>query len=100
MSGSRRLVAISDLHIGYAENREIVEGLRPAGDGDWLLIAGDIGEYVRDVEWVLALLAGRFAKVIWTPGNHELWTPRDDTVQLRGRPVTSTWSRSAAVWGW
>ncbi|WP_186781671.1 metallophosphoesterase [Streptomyces sp. CBG9] len=84
MSGSRRLVAISDLHIGYAENREIVEGLRPAEDGDWLLVAGDIGEYVRDVEWTLTRLASRFAKVIWTPGNHELWTPRDDTVQLRG----------------
>jgi 3',5'-cyclic AMP phosphodiesterase CpdA len=22
--------------------------------------------------------------VIWTPGNHELWTPRDDPVRLRG----------------
>ena len=36
------------------------------------------------VEWALRLLAERFAKVVWTPGNHELWTPPDDPVQLRG----------------
>ncbi|WP_217145655.1 metallophosphoesterase [Streptomyces sp. AC627_RSS907] len=78
------LFAISDLHIAYAENRAVVEGLRPAHDGDWLIVAGDVGEFFADVEWALSLLAGRFAKVIWVPGNHELWTPREDPVQLRG----------------
>ncbi|MEV6865995.1 metallophosphoesterase [Streptosporangium subroseum] len=78
------LFAISDLHIAYAENREIVEGIRPAHDGDWLVVAGDVGEIFADVEWALGLLAGRFAKVIWAPGNHELWTPREDPIQLRG----------------
>ncbi|MEU8279771.1 metallophosphoesterase family protein [Microbispora bryophytorum] len=78
------LFAISDLHIAYAENREIVKGIRPANDGDWLIVAGDVGELFADVEWALGLLAGRFAKVIWAPGNHELWTPREDPVQLRG----------------
>ncbi|MEU1053263.1 metallophosphoesterase [Streptomyces sp. NPDC005876] len=78
------LFAISDLHIAYAENREIVEGLRPEHDGDWLIVAGDVGEVFADVEWALGLLADRFAKVIWVPGNHELWTPREDPVQSRG----------------
>ncbi|MBP2708510.1 metallophosphoesterase [Microbispora sp. RL4-1S] len=78
------LYAISDLHIAYAENREILEGIRPEHDGDWLIVAGDVGELFADVEWALGLLAGRFAKVIWAPGNHELWTPREDPVQLRG----------------
>ncbi|MEV0966532.1 metallophosphoesterase [Streptomyces sp. NPDC049910] len=82
--GGSRLVAVSDLHVRYAENREIVEGLHPESDGDWLLVAGDVGEYVADVRWALELLAGRFAKVIWAPGNHELWTPPDDPVRLRG----------------
>jgi hypothetical protein len=36
-------------------------------------VAGDVGEVFADVGFVLASLAGRFAKVIWTPGNHELW---------------------------
>jgi hypothetical protein len=29
-------------------------------------------------------LRQRYAKVFWTPGNHELWTLQQDPVQLRG----------------
>ncbi len=36
------------------------------------------------VEWALGLLSERFAKVVWAPGNHELWTPPDETRKLRG----------------
>ncbi|MFE7619916.1 metallophosphoesterase family protein [Streptomyces sp. NPDC057496] len=77
-------MAISDLHVGYPENRLLVEGLRSTTDQDWLIVAGDIGELVADIEWAVRLLSERFAKVVWTPGNHELWTPPDDPVQLRG----------------
>jgi 3',5'-cyclic AMP phosphodiesterase CpdA len=79
-----RLLAVSDLHVGYPENREVVAGLRPERDGDWLVVAGDVGEQAADVEWALRTLAGRFALVIWVPGNHELWTHPRDPVQLRG----------------
>lgn len=78
------LLAISDLHVGYQENRAFVEGLTPGTDEDWLLVAGDVGELSADIEWALSTLAQRFAKVVWTPGNHELWTPKDDPVGLRG----------------
>ncbi|MFJ9409643.1 metallophosphoesterase family protein [Streptomyces sp. NPDC101393] len=78
------LVAVSDLHVRYAENRDIVEALRPESDDDWLLIAGDIGEHIADIRWALTLLSRRFATVVWVPGNHELWTPSNDPVQLRG----------------
>jgi 3',5'-cyclic AMP phosphodiesterase CpdA len=78
------LFAISDLHIAYAENRAVVDGIRPAHPDDWLIVAGDVGELFADVQWALGLLAGRFAKVIWAPGNHELWTPREDPTQLHG----------------
>ncbi|MFF3441959.1 metallophosphoesterase family protein [Streptosporangium sp. NPDC002721] len=78
------LLAISDLHIGYQENRSIVERLRPTSASDWLLVAGDVSEKVSDIEWALGLLAGRFEKVVWAPGNHELWTHPSDPVQLRG----------------
>ena len=70
--------------MGYPENREIVENLRPHSDSDWLIVAGDVGEMAADVQWALEMLAGRFAQVIWVPGNHELWTHRGDPVQLRG----------------
>jgi 3',5'-cyclic AMP phosphodiesterase CpdA len=79
-----KLLAISDLHVAYEENRRIVADLRPESSSDWLLVAGDVGETVADIEWALELLAARFAAVGWVPGNHELWTPRTDPVQLRG----------------
>ncbi|MFB9890921.1 metallophosphoesterase family protein [Planobispora takensis] len=83
-SAKGSLLAISDLHVGFPENRAAVEGLRPETDEDWLLVAGDVGERIADIEWALALLRERFATVVWTPGNHELWTTPDDPEQLRG----------------
>lgn len=80
-----KLFAVSDLHVVYEENRRIVEGLRPESPEDWLIVAGDVGDQVSEVEWALGLLRERFAKVIWVPGNHELWTPKDDPIQLRGQ---------------
>ncbi len=79
-----RLLAISDLHIGYPENRAHVDALVPGDPDDWLIVAGDVGEMFAEVGFVLATLASRFAKVIWVPGNHELWTHPADPVRLRG----------------
>ncbi|MFJ6013227.1 metallophosphoesterase family protein [Streptomyces sp. NPDC092952] len=79
------LLAVSDLHAAVADNRPVLEALRPGSDEDWLIVAGDVAEQPDDVERSLRLLADRFARVIWTPGNHELWTTPRDPVQLRGR---------------
>ena len=79
-----RLLALSDLHVFHPQNREIVASLPPGQPGDWLLLAGDVGEDYPDIEWVLQELSGKFGTVVWTPGNHELWTRRKDPVQLRG----------------
>lgn len=88
MSGVRttpgKLLATSDLHVAFRENRTIVEELRPESDSDWLLVAGDVGEITTDIEWALGVLRERFATVVWVPGNHELWTHQNDPVQLRG----------------
>jgi hypothetical protein len=78
------LLALSDLHVAYPENRKIIEDLRPQSEGDWLLLAGDVGELLPDIEWALRTLSERFATVVWTPGNHDLWTHHDDPVRLRG----------------
>ncbi|MGQ0777436.1 MAG: metallophosphoesterase family protein [Pseudonocardiales bacterium] len=79
-----RLLGISDVHVGYPDNRAIVEGLRPSSDHDWLIVAGDVADLVSDVEWALRVLRDRFHTVIWVPGNHELWTLPNDPVTLRG----------------
>lgn len=83
-AASPRLLAVSDLHVTYPENRQIVEELRPASPGDWLIVAGDVAEQPADVEWALARLRDRFETVVWAPGNHELWTTPGDPVQLSG----------------
>jgi 3',5'-cyclic AMP phosphodiesterase CpdA len=79
-----RLLAVSDLHVGFGENRDLVGGLRPPSPADWLIVAGDVGEFAADIEWALGTLRERFAEVIWVPGNHELWTHRREPLRLRG----------------
>lgn len=77
------LYAISDLHVGYEQNRAKLAQL-PAYQADWLIVAGDISESLVQFEATLRLLTERFAKVIWVPGNHDLWTLPNGDTQLRG----------------
>jgi 3',5'-cyclic AMP phosphodiesterase CpdA len=78
------LLAVSDLHVSYEENRRIADRIEPRSDGDWLIVAGDVGEIFGDIERTLRSLRARFARVIWAPGNHELWTHPRDPIQSRG----------------
>jgi 3',5'-cyclic AMP phosphodiesterase CpdA len=84
MTAGSRLLAISDLHVAYPQNRELVASLGTDSPADWLIVAGDVAERVADVAWALELLAERFAQVIWAPGNHELWTNPREMMALRG----------------
>ena len=87
MTGDGRLLAISDLHVAHPRNRELLAGLRPASTDDWLIVAGDVAERTADVIGALELLAGRFARVVWAPGNHELWTAPGDPYAPRGEEL-------------
>lgn len=94
MMRNPRLLAVSDLHIRYPENQAVVDALAPGSSkdlapndfssDDWLIVAGDVAETSTDIRNVLGALRDRFAKVIWAPGNHELWTAARDPVRLRG----------------
>ena len=79
------LWAISDLHIGHTGNKPVTESLYPSSPDDWLIVAGDVAERTDEIRWSLDLLRKRFAKVIWVPGNHELWTTNRDPMQIFGR---------------
>ncbi|MGF1654028.1 MAG: metallophosphoesterase family protein [Actinomycetales bacterium] len=79
-----RLLAVSDLHVGYADNRPHVDALHHGSPGDWLIVAGDVCETVEDLRRTLGGLRERFGTVVWVPGNHELWTHPTDPVALRG----------------
>jgi hypothetical protein len=68
-----KLWAISDLHLGHPANRRAVLEVEPHPD-DWLAIAGDVGETEAHLEAALDAFAPKFARLLWVPGNHELWT--------------------------
>jgi 3',5'-cyclic AMP phosphodiesterase CpdA len=78
-----KLWAIADLHVGFAENREAVEALAPRPD-DWLVVGGDAGDTPAQLDFVLRMLTPRFRQLVWVPGNHDLWTPRDLAAGQRG----------------
>ena len=67
-----RLWAIADLHLAAEANRA---GLLALGNypDDWLIVGGDVCEGIELFAEALGWLTRRFARVIWVPGNHELW---------------------------
>jgi len=76
-----KLWAISDVHVGCAENRRFIEDLAACSD-DWLILGGDIGETPDELRFVLHTLSVRFRRLVWVPGNHDLWTT--SSASLRG----------------
>lgn len=79
-----KLLAISDLHVGHPENREALERASPRPD-DWLILAGDLGETDEHLRFVFVTLGLKFRRLIWVPGNHELYAPLSDRSSPRGR---------------
>jgi len=70
-----RILALSDLHVDYPENRAWVAGLR-GEPGDILLVAGDVSNRLERLAEVLGGLRARFDEVFFVPGNHDLWVRR------------------------
>jgi predicted phosphodiesterase len=68
-----RLLAISDLHVDHPGQADALRTLPDHGD-DWLIVAGDVADRPENVALGLRILTERFARVIWVPGNHELWS--------------------------
>ncbi len=68
-----QLYAISDIHLGHLSNREALKTLQKHS-GDWLILAGDVGETGEQLRFALDILTQRFERVLWVPGNHDLWT--------------------------
>jgi 3',5'-cyclic AMP phosphodiesterase CpdA len=78
-----KLYAIADLHLRYEVTRRALEALRPH-PYDWLILAGDVGETEEHLRFALSLLSRRFARLLWVPGNHDLWTIPTKPGDLRG----------------
>jgi hypothetical protein len=78
-----KLYALADLHLRYEVTRRALQALAPHPD-DWLIVAGDVGETEEHLRFALALLTRRFARLLWVPGNHDLWTAPSAAEALRG----------------
>lgn len=75
-----RVFAISDLHLDYAVNADWLSGLSCADyRDDVLIVAGDVADMPHLLEWCFRELSRRFARVLYVPGNHDLWVMRDRT---------------------
>jgi predicted phosphodiesterase len=73
-----RVFAISDLHVDYEINaRWIVSLSRRDYQDDVLIVAGDVSDSLARLEWALGELAERVRKLLFVPGNHELWVIRE-----------------------
>ena len=71
-----QLLALSDVHVEHRVNREGLLAL-PARPDDWLVLAGDVSDSVEGLAWALDALRPKFNRLLWVPGNHELWCPSD-----------------------
>ena len=78
-----RILAISDLHTDFRENKQLLEEI-PAGayQQDTLIAAGDISDNLETLQSTLALLRSRFKQVFYVPGNHELWVRRSPSTSV------------------
>jgi predicted phosphodiesterase len=73
-----RVFATSDLHVDYEENQKWVVAIsRQDFRNDILVVAGDVSDSLDAIAVTLTALADRFRKVLYVPGNHELWVIRD-----------------------
>lgn len=77
------LWAVSDLHAAVRANTERIDSIQPQHPSDWLIVAGDVAERTDTVLRILSELNRRFAKVIWVPGNHELFSRSGDRAKGR-----------------
>lgn len=74
-----RVLAVTDLHVDYAENMAWCERLDgQAFRHDVLAVSGDVSDELGALEQALGCLASKFAAVFYTPGNHELWIREKD----------------------
>ena len=73
-----RVFALSDIHVDYQENEQwLLELSLKDYQEDILILAGDVTDNLNLLERCFRDLSSKFQKVLFVPGNHELWVHRD-----------------------
>lgn len=103
------IIATSDLHIGHTTIDDVLEMTREIEElvcheglrGLALLVLGDIGESLKDIEMTLAVLGDLAPVKVFVPGNHDLFdTERMGSSLHRYREhLPSLATRHGYVWG-
>lgn len=74
-----RVFALSDIHVDYEVNAQWVEDLSSLDyRDDILILAGDVTHKLPKLASCLKAFVSRFARVLFVPGNHELWVLGED----------------------
>jgi predicted phosphohydrolase len=103
------IIATSDLHVGHTNIDDVIgmtraieelvcrEGLRVLA----LLVLGDIGESLKDIEMTLAVMGDLATVRVYVPGNHDLYdTERMGSSLCRYREHLPTLAaRHGYAWG-
>ncbi|KAL3153387.1 hypothetical protein ABBQ38_011726 [Trebouxia sp. C0009 RCD-2024] len=69
--------AVSDVHTDYPDNLAWCEDLDTHSE-DCLIVAGDISDDVQTFAATLRCFTQKFKHVFFVPGNHDLWTRREE----------------------
>eukprot|EP00670_Eutreptiella_braarudii_P010306 CAMPEP_0174308416 /NCGR_PEP_ID=MMETSP0810-20121108/1748_1 /TAXON_ID=73025 ORGANISM="Eutreptiella gymnastica-like, Strain CCMP1594" /NCGR_SAMPLE_ID=MMETSP0810 /ASSEMBLY_ACC=CAM_ASM_000659 /LENGTH=588 /DNA_ID=CAMNT_0015415747 /DNA_START=23 /DNA_END=1790 /DNA_ORIENTATION=+ len=65
---------VSDIHMEMKGNQEWLDALPACREpNSVLLVAGDVHHDVSKLKDTLARLCGKYSRVFYVPGNHELW---------------------------
>ncbi len=74
-----RVLATSDIHLDYEENRDWLKNLSDADyTDDILLLGGDVSHDSELLKWCFETVREKFAQVFFVPGNHDLWIYKKD----------------------
>jgi predicted phosphodiesterase len=74
-----KVFAVSDLHLDYGVNLRWMQQLSLEDyRDDVLILAGDLSGSISLLEAGLKLAARRFGRVLYVPGNHDVWIDPDE----------------------
>ena len=97
-----RVFALSDIHVDYQVNANWIRGLSQLDyKDDVLILAGDVSHSLALLAWCLGEFTQRFKRVLFVPGNHDLWVigeaPEKTSLQKFGEVAEVVVSSGASM---
>ena len=69
---------MSEIHVDYKINANWIANVSVTDyRDDVLILAGDVTDSLPLFDWCLRTLVARFKRVLFVPGNHDLWVVRE-----------------------